>query len=58
MADTYISVWFDSTSDEHGWIVDRCDDNDNSETVRVFTTETAARRFAAEYSKKTGLPVR
>ena len=56
--DTYISVWYDSTSDDHAWIVDRCDADDNSETVRCFRSEEKARRFAEQYSQKTGLPVR
>lgn len=74
MNDTYISVWFDATSDEHGWIVDRCDKNDNSHTVKCYTVECdeddegydeeyaeaeeKARAFAAKYSEKTGLPIK
>jgi len=73
-SDTYISVWFDSTSDEHGWIVDRCDEDDNSATVKIFAVdldeddedyadecseaEEKARAFAKRYSEKTGLPIR
>lgn len=58
--DTYISVWFDETSDEHGWIVDRCDASDNSTTVKVFAVEeeAEARKFAEQYAEKTGLPIR
>lgn len=74
MADTYISVWFDDVSDENGWIIDRCDENDNSETVKFYEVELdcddegyddeyseaeeKARKFAAKYSEKTGLPIR
>ena len=74
MNDTYISVWFDATSDEHGWIVDRCDANDNSTTVKAFLVELdddddgyadeyaeaeeKARAFAEKYSEKTGLPIK
>lgn len=39
MADTYISVWYDDVSDEHGWIVDRCDEDDNSATVKCYLVE-------------------
>jgi len=62
--DTYISVWHDETSDEHGWIVDRCDQNDNSETVKCYLDddygdgEERARAFAECLSEKTGLPIR
>lgn len=67
---SYISVWFDETSDDHGWIVDQCDDSDNSETVKCYLVESdedddeysdaeaKARAFAARYSEKTGLPIR
>lgn len=74
MADAYISVWFDETSDEHGWIVDRCDEDDNSETVKVYPVDLddddedyddeyseakeKAKAFAEKYSAKTGLPIR
>lgn len=59
--DTYISVWHDETSD--GWIVDRCDEHDNSTTVRVFPdsdddSEGEAYAFAHQYSRQTGLPVK
>lgn len=40
--DTYISVWFDDTSDEPGWIVDRCDEDDNSHTAKICGPRTAA----------------
>ena len=72
--DTYISVWFDDVSDDHGWIVDRCDDDNNSQTVRCYevtqddddvydATEYSeggkkALKFAKEYSAKTGLPIK
>jgi hypothetical protein len=64
--DTYISVWYDETSDDHGWIVDRCDADDNSTTVKFFEVdedekdeaEAKARAFAERYSAKTGLPIR
>ena len=56
--DTYISVWFDDTSDEHAWIVDRCDKHDNSETVKIFEKKAQAAEFATRYSEKTGLPIR
>lgn len=72
--DTYISVWFDATSDEHGWIVDRCDGNDNSATVKFFEVgsdeddddyadeyseaQAKAEAFATRYSEKTGMPIR
>jgi hypothetical protein len=72
--DSYISVWFDDTSDEHGWIVDRCDEDDNSTTVKFYEVELdeddedyddeyseaeeKARAFAKRYAEKTGLPIR
>ena len=61
--DTYISVWFDDTSDEPGWIVDRCDEDDNSHTVKIYDdecieAEEKARAFAKRYAEKTGLPIR
>lgn len=72
--DSYISVWFDDASDEHGWIVDRCDEDDNSTTVKFYEVELddddeayddeysemeeKARAFAKRYSEKTGLPIR
>lgn len=71
--DKYISIWFDETSDEHGWIVDRCDEHGNSSTVKAYLVELdeddedyadeyaeaeeKAREFAAKYSAKTGLPI-
>ena len=60
MNDTYISVWYDETSGPDGprWIVDRCDADDNSSTVRTFAGEDAARAFADRLSAKIGLPVR
>lgn len=58
MSDKYISVWYDETSAEHGWIVDCCDSDGASMTVKVFETEAEARQFAADLSAKTGLPVR
>lgn len=72
--DTYISIWFDATSDEHGWIVDRCDAVGNSTTVKAYLVELdedddgyddeyaeaeeKARDFAAKYSEKTGVPIK
>lgn len=72
--DTYISIWFDEASDEHGWIVDRCDAIDDSTTVKAYLVELdedddgyddeyaeaeeKAREFAAKYSEKTGLPIK
>lgn len=53
-----ISVWYDHTSAEQGWIVDYIDRADNSLTVRVFASEAEARQFAASLSGAVGLPVR
>ena len=73
-ADTHITVWFDGVSDDRGWIVDRCDEDGNSETVKCYEVELdedddgyddeyseaeeSAREFAAKYSAKTGLQIR
>ena len=54
----YISVWYDETSDDEAWVVDQCDEDDNSETVRCFSTESEAKEFAREHREKTGLPIR
>lgn len=62
--DTYISVWYDETSDERGWIVDTCDENANSTTAKCYPDddyddgEDRARAFAERLSEKTGLPIR
>jgi hypothetical protein len=67
MTDKYISVWYDSTSECAGWIVDICDENENSATIMAFVSdreaghdgaEAEAREFAARYSHKTGVPIR
>ena len=49
--DTYISVWFDSTSDEHGWIVDRCDEDDNSATMKCYLLESDVEGVAIDGRK-------
>ena len=70
----YISVWFDSTSDDHAWIVDRCDNYGYSDTVKIYAfvtkededeyaneynaAEKQARSFARKYAKRTGLEIR
>ena len=46
MADTHITVWHDTTSDRHGWIVDLCD-GDTTDTLAVCGTERKAEATAA-----------
>jgi hypothetical protein len=56
MSDRYHSVWQDEFSEL--WIVDRCDEHDNSNTVQAFEKRHNAEAFAKELSAKTGLPIR
>lgn len=55
-----IGVWLDDTDSPPFWIVDICDKADNSATIKIFSAndEAEARRFAADLSAATGLPVR
>lgn len=51
-SDSYISVWFDDTdSDSAAWVVDRCYDDDTTETLQLFGHEENARDFASHYAE-------
>jgi hypothetical protein len=57
-SDSYISVWFDDTdSDNAAWVVDRCYDDETTETIKLFDHEENARDFAADYAESHGLEV-
>jgi hypothetical protein len=51
-----VTVWYDSTSADHGWIVD-IDDGESTRTIRVFDDESEARDFAARFAAERGLPL-
>lgn len=55
-----IGVYLDDTDSPPFWIVDCCDRGGNSATIKIFSSqdEAEARRFAADLSAETGLPVR
>jgi hypothetical protein len=48
-----VTVWLDTTSDEHGWVVDTdSPDGGESETLKVFPPNRGGRADAVEYAKK------
>lgn len=51
-----ITYWYDSTSDEHGWIVDESDDI-GSTTLSIHHTEGEACAEAMRVGDRRGLPV-
>lgn len=62
MADQIVSVWLDTTSDDHGWVVDTdIVDGGESETIKMFPpTADGFRRavsFAEKAAEKRGLEV-
>ena len=50
--DVAITVWHDETSAATAWVVDRCDADGNSSTIRCFRDEAAARAFADDLVKQ------
>ena len=56
-----VTVWLDTTSDDHGWIVD-VDDEAGSETLKVFPPTNAGKKKANAYAiavaVRRGLPVK
>ena len=51
-----ISVWFDGTSDDSGWIVSR-DNPEGSDTLRVFIDRDTAMAYGRDYAVRRGLPL-
>lgn len=49
-----VTVWYDDTSDESGYVVDVEDDN-GSLTVNVFDDFEEAVAFAKQYAKQSGM---
>lgn len=50
-----VTVWYDDTSMEKGFIVDSVDKDGNSKTVEAFDDLISAVRFGAEYAKNNNL---
>mgnify|MGYP003339756124 CR=1 FL=1 len=47
-----VTVWYDDTSMEKGFIVDSVDKDGNSKTVEAFDDLISAVRFGVDFAKK------
>lgn len=56
MAATKVTVWYDDTSEERGWVIDQVDEMGSSLTVNVLDDEDEAKAWAKQYAEKSGLP--
>jgi hypothetical protein len=53
-----VTVWYDDTSMEKGFIVDSVDKDGNSKTVEAFDDLISAVRFGVDFAKKNNLLLR
>lgn len=52
-ADRIVTVWLDTTSDDHGWIVDTdSPEGGESETIKVFPPTSAGKAKAVAFAQK------
>lgn len=56
MMTTKISIWYDSTSENHGWIVSE-DDETGTQTLAVCDDESEALRRGTEFAVARHLPL-
>lgn len=55
MSDKKVTVWYDDTSIEHGYVVDVWHEDGGCDTVKVFDTQEEAIAYGREFASNSNM---